>query len=166
MEEKEKIFPRAWRDQPIDRAGSHGHPSTPKSRPKRRVEPSGENKLPVTLNLQDYCSSSKQRSQWELSPRGLDKAESLIPRGKRAVNISLSKLFDLQGGIIHDLFQIKRYLLNQVDVKVKLYRATPAFCLCSAEASADYKVDTVDVCLLARKIRVNSAVVLNPSAFV
>ena len=27
-EEKEKIFPRAWRDQPIDRAWSHGHPST------------------------------------------------------------------------------------------------------------------------------------------
>ena len=53
MEEKEKIFPRAWRDQSIDRAGSHGHPSTPKSRPKRRVEPSGENKLPITLNLQD-----------------------------------------------------------------------------------------------------------------
>ena len=52
-EEKEKIFPRAWRDQPIDRAGSHGHPSTPKSRPKRRVEPSGETKLPTTLNLQD-----------------------------------------------------------------------------------------------------------------
>ena len=49
----EKIFPWAWRDQPIDRAGSHGHPSTPKSRPKRRVEPSGENKLPITLNLQD-----------------------------------------------------------------------------------------------------------------
>ena len=53
MEEKEKIFPRAWRDQPIDRAGSHGHPSTPKSRPKRRVEPSGENKRPINLNLQD-----------------------------------------------------------------------------------------------------------------
>ena len=52
-EKKEKIFPRAWRDQPIDRAGSHGHPSTSKSRPKRRVEPSGETKLPIALNLQD-----------------------------------------------------------------------------------------------------------------
>ena len=50
-EEKEKIFPRAWRDQPIDRAGSHGHPSTPKSRPKRRVEPSGETKLPITSSI-------------------------------------------------------------------------------------------------------------------
>ena len=78
---------------------------------------------------------------------------------ERAVYISLSKLFDLQGGIIHDLFQIKRYLLNQADVKVKLYRATPAFCLSSAEASADYKVDIVDVCLLARKIRVKPAVI-------
>ena len=46
------IFPRAGRDQPTDRAGSHGHPSTPKSWPKRRVEPSGETKLPITLNHQ------------------------------------------------------------------------------------------------------------------
>ena len=37
-EEKVRIIPRAWRDQPIDRAGPHDHPSTPKSRPKRRVE--------------------------------------------------------------------------------------------------------------------------------
>ena len=51
-EEKEKIFPSAWRDQPTDRAVSHGHPSTPKSRPKGRVEPSGVTKLLRTLNLQ------------------------------------------------------------------------------------------------------------------
>ena len=49
---KKRFFPRAWRDQPTDRAGSHGHPSTPKSRPKRRVEPSRETKLPLTLNPQ------------------------------------------------------------------------------------------------------------------
>ena len=29
------------------------HPSTPKSRPKRHVEPSEETKLPIPLNLQD-----------------------------------------------------------------------------------------------------------------
>ena len=71
---------------------------------------------------------------------------------ERTAYVKLSELFDLQGGIMHDLFQIKRYLLNQVDVKVKLYRATPVFCLSSAEAGADYKVDIVNVCLLARKI--------------
>lgn len=78
---------------------------------------------------------------------------------ERAVYIKLSKLLDLQGGLYHDFFQMKRYLLNQVDVKVKLYRSTPAFSLLSAMPAADFKIDIVDVCLLARKIRVNPAVI-------
>ena len=55
---------------------------------------------------------------------------------------------------------MKRYLLNQVDVKVKLYRTTPAFCVLSAMTGADFKIDITDVCLLARKVRVNQAVIL------
>ena len=35
------IFPRAWRDQPIERAGSHGHPSTPKSNAPSDWRPGG-----------------------------------------------------------------------------------------------------------------------------
>ena len=50
---------------------------------------------------------------------------------ERTVYIALSKFLDMQGGLYHDFFQMKRYLLNQVDVKVKLYRSTPAFCLLS-----------------------------------
>lgn len=79
---------------------------------------------------------------------------------ERAGYIAVSKFLDLQGGLYHDLFQMKRYLLNQVDVKVKLYRTTPAFCLLSETAGADFKVDITDICLLARKVRVNQAVIL------
>ena len=77
---------------------------------------------------------------------------------ERAAYVSLSKLFDMQGGLYHDFFQMKRYLLNQVDVKVKLYRSTPAFCLLSETAGADFEIDITDVCLLARKVKVNPAV--------
>lgn len=78
---------------------------------------------------------------------------------ERTAYIALSKFLDLQGGLYHDFFQMKRYLLNQVDVKVKLYRSTPAFCLLSATPEADFKIDITDVCLLARKVRVNPAVI-------
>ena len=78
---------------------------------------------------------------------------------ERTAYVSLSKFIDMQGGLYHDFFQMKRYLLNQVDVKVKLYRSTPAFCLLSAESGADFKIDISDTCLLARKIKVNPAVI-------
>ena len=37
---------------------------------------------------------------------------------ERTVYIAFSKFVDLQGDLYHDFFQMKRYLLNQVDVKV------------------------------------------------
>ncbi|MES9903034.1 MAG: hypothetical protein ABW168_10160 [Sedimenticola sp.] len=82
--------------------------------------------------------------------------DSLI---QRAGYIALSKLADFQGSLAHDLFRMRRHLLNQVDVKVKLYRSSPAFCLMSGHDSPNYKIDIVDICLLARKIRVNPAVI-------
>lgn len=78
---------------------------------------------------------------------------------ERAKYIAESKCLDLQGPIFHDLFTMSRYLLNQVDVKLKLYRSSPAFCLNSGEASPDYRVEILDIYLLARKIRVNPAVI-------
>lgn len=78
---------------------------------------------------------------------------------ERTAYVALSKFLDMQGGLYHDFFQMKRYLLNQVDVKVKLYRSTPAFCLLSDMTGADFKIDIADVCLLARKIKVNPAVI-------
>ena len=78
---------------------------------------------------------------------------------ERKAYIALSQLLDLQGGLYHDFFQMKRYLLNQVDVKVKLYQTTQAFCLLSATSGVDFKIDITDVCLLAWKVRVNPAVI-------
>lgn len=78
---------------------------------------------------------------------------------ERTTYVALSKMLDLQGGLYHDFFQMKRYLLNQVDVKVKLYRSPTSFSLSSNMTSPDFKIDLVDVCLLVRKIRVNPAVI-------
>ncbi|XP_060554040.1 uncharacterized protein F54H12.2-like [Ruditapes philippinarum] len=80
----------------------------------------------------------------------------------RAQIIGESKRVDLQGPIFHDLFSMERYLINQVDVKVKLYRSPPEFCLLTGDGS-HYKVNIEDIYILARKIRVNPAVIYGHS---
>ncbi len=76
----------------------------------------------------------------------------------RASVMSLSKVTDLCGPIYHPFFNMARYLLNQCDVRLKLYRSTPNFCLLSSLASPSFAIEVLDVCLLARKIKVNPAV--------
>lgn len=44
---------------------------------------------------------------------------------RRSQYFATSKSVDMEGPILHDLFQLDRYLLNQVAVAVKLYRTRP-----------------------------------------
>ena len=74
--------------------------------------------------------------------------------------IDKSKVLDLQGPLYHSLFTIKRYLLNQVDVKLKLFRNSSAFCLNSGDDIPDYKIEILDIYLLARKVRVNPSLII------
>ena len=60
---------------------------------------------------------------------------------------TLSKSFDMEGPIYHDIFQMKRYILNQVDVQVRLYRSKSSFCLMSVVDKAEYHVSLEDVAL-------------------
>lgn len=68
-------------------------------------------------------------------------------------------MLDLQGPLFHDFFQLPRYMLNQVDVKLKLYRSSPAFCLLSGETDPGYKIEILDIYLLARKVKVAPSVI-------
>lgn len=74
---------------------------------------------------------------------------------ERSKLIATSKTWDLQGPIFHDLFAMERYLLNQVDVKVKMYRSPVNFALLAIDATTDFKIDIVDIYILARKVRVD-----------
>ncbi len=78
--------------------------------------------------------------------------------GTRAATISLSKVTDLCGPVYHPFFNMSRYLLNQCDVRLKLYRSTPNFSLMSNVATPSFAIEHLDVCLLVRKIKVNPAV--------
>ena len=76
----------------------------------------------------------------------------------RMAYIKESKLIDLQGPIMHDLFQVRRYILNQVGVSIRFHRSNPTFSLLSNETKK-YKIDIREMTLKVCKIQVNPAVI-------
>ena len=76
----------------------------------------------------------------------------------RMAYIKESKVLDLQGPILHDLFQVKRYIFNQVGISMKFRRSTPDFCLLSNEAKK-YKIDIEEMDLRVCKVPVNPIVI-------
>ena len=72
--------------------------------------------------------------------------------------IKESKVLDLQGPILHDLFQVKRYILSQVGIRIKFHRSRPDFCLLSNEAKK-YKIDIEEMALRVCKVQVNPEVI-------
>ena len=47
----------------------------------------------------------------------------------RAFFTKESKPFDLEGPVLEDVCRLNRFVLNGVDVNLKLYRQSPSFCL-------------------------------------
>ena len=116
---------------------------------------------------QDALSSQIQTQGWFIddsdSPGVTDPAGTNNGLYERAKWIKGSQTLDIQGPIFHDLFSLDRYLLNQVDVKLKLYRSPASFVLLAKDASTNFKIIIDDIYVLARKIRVNPAVLYGHS---
>ena len=97
------------------------------------------------------------------SPGVTDPSQTNNGLFERAKWIATSKSLNLQGPIFHDLFSLERYLLNQVDVKVKLYRSPDTCDLLAADASVNFKIEIKNIYILARKIRVTPGVLFGHS---
>lgn len=118
--------------------------------------------IETLLNYGQDAKSSLLKTQMfvkDILPSVVDPSGANTGLFERQKLIAESKCVDLQGPVFHDLFNMSRYLLNQVDVKLKLYRSSPAFCLNSVESSPDYQIEILDICLLAKKIRVSPALI-------
>ena len=70
------------------------------------------------------------------------------------------KVVDLVGRLHSSVLLQDRLLLNGVDMKVKLTRANPEFCLMSSEVNPNFKVKIVDAVWKLRKVQVNPTVML------
>lgn len=71
-----------------------------------------------------------------------------------------SQWFELMGPIHADVFQQEKFLLNRVDLAVKLTRAKPEFCLMSGEDGANFRVEIADALLYIRKVKLSDHVFL------
>ncbi|XP_071138715.1 uncharacterized protein F54H12.2-like [Mytilus edulis] len=78
---------------------------------------------------------------------------------QRSQYFSQSKTADMEGPLYHDLFHLKRLVLNQVAINVRLTKARPEFCLLTNEESPDFKVYIEDIVLKACKVKINPAVI-------
>lgn len=61
--------------------------------------------------------------------------------------------------IIHDAFQLDKYILNQTGMNIKFYRAKPEFYLMTDTVIPDYKIVIDEMVLNICKVQVNPAVV-------
>lgn len=120
--------------------------------------------IKTLLNLDDATTTTQTSTQLFYADDH-DHPEDPNPAGGnngllvRSQYIAESRVLDLQGPVFHDFFQFPRYMLNQVDVKLKLFRSSPAFSLLSGETSPAYKIDILDIILLARKVSVSPSVI-------
>ena len=64
------------------------------------------------------------------------------------------------GRIHSDIFFQDRYVLNEVNVKVRLVRNKDAFCLMSGEANPSYRVNLISTVLIVRKVQLSPSVFL------
>lgn len=77
---------------------------------------------------------------------------------KRAQFIARSNSVELMGRIHSDIFQQDRYLLNGVDMYLKMIRSSPTFHLIGDENK--YKTKITDAALHVRKVKLNPSITL------
>ena len=78
----------------------------------------------------------------------------------RAFFTKESKPFDLEGPVLEDVCRLNRFVLNGVDVNLKLYRQSPSFCLLAAEKNPNYKIVFEDVIFRACRVQVSPGVIV------
>ena len=72
-----------------------------------------------------------------------------------------SNIFDMEGPLYEDIFRLDKYLVNGVDIHLKLFRNRASFCIVSDETTPNYKLEILDVAFKACMIKVDSGVLIN-----
>ena len=75
-----------------------------------------------------------------------------------------SNTVDMMGPIHSDIFLPRPFILNGVNLRLKLNRAKNSFCLVSSAPGANFKVDITEAILCIRKVKVSSSITLGHSA--
>ena len=79
---------------------------------------------------------------------------------QRAALAAKSQTIDLFGRLHSDLMNLSKYLLNGVDVKIRLVKSSEDFHLLDATPDVSYKTVLHKISLFVRKVKINPAVFL------
>ena len=72
--------------------------------------------------------------------------------------ITGSRVVDMMGRLHVDMFLQDKFLINGVDVKIRLVRSKPSFALMAGGAAPDYKIAIINATLFVKKATLNPAV--------
>ena len=115
----------------------------------------GEDAKKSLLTCEAFCKDNNVSNTNPLAE--VDGNEGLKQRYRWTAQ---SQTLDMIGRLHCDIFQQNRLMLNLVDVKVKLIRSKPEFCLLSSTEDAKYKVVLNHASLFIRKTKVSPGVIL------
>ena len=76
----------------------------------------------------------------------------------RRANIARSRVVDMMGRLHVDLFLQDKFLINGVDVKIRLVRSKSAFAFMVGGDNPDYRITIVNATLFAKKATLNPTV--------
>lgn len=79
---------------------------------------------------------------------------------QRSNYISKSKYVDLEGPLFADVFKIEKFILNQVNVHVRLHRTKPEFALMCSRLGAHFRIDIEEAVLRACKVQCQSGIII------
>ena len=94
------------------------------------------------------------------NPEHANAAERNYGLQKRASFTDRGATVDMIGYIHSDIFFRERYMLDEVNVNVRLVRNKDWFCLMLGEANPSYKVKLISAVLLVRKVQLSPSVFL------
>lgn len=117
------------------------------------------------LNYDEPAKSSHlQQSLWFKDTAGYMDAVDANNKGftKRFEFSKLSKTFDMLGYLHCDIFNQEKFLINGVELRIKLIPSKNSFCL-MGETGSDGKVKLLDVALIVRKVSISASVKLSHS---
>ena len=102
------------------------------------------------------------------TPVAMDNGDSIAGSNYGLINRSTftrkSSSVEMEGVLLEDVFQLDRYLMNNIPIRIKLYPQRPAFSLMSNEANPDYKLVIEDIVIRACQIRLSSGSILGHAA--
>ena len=74
-----------------------------------------------------------------------------------------SNIFDMEGKIFSDVFQVDRLLLNNISLRVRFSKNDPSFALVSSNTSPSYKINIVDAYIRVALAKPTAPVLISQS---